>query len=74
MNTRSSVDSCRRRLHRADWSIGDACCSHQVWQVYGTHGEHKLHPEGRTQAEAWRCACELAEAARLLVPMDEGVL
>jgi hypothetical protein len=69
-----SVDSCRRRLHLAGWSIGDACCSHQVWQVYGSRGEHELHAEGRTQAEARRCACELAEAAGLLMPIDEGIL
>jgi hypothetical protein len=74
MTASPSVDSCRRRLHRAGWSIGDACCSPQVWQVYGTHGEHRLHAEGRTQAEAWRCACEIAESAGLLVPINEGIL
>jgi hypothetical protein len=73
MTTLPSVDSCRRRLHLAGWSIGDAGLAGPVWLVCGSRGEHLLHAEGRTQAEAWYRARQLAEAVELLAPIRENL-
>jgi hypothetical protein len=70
LSTQPSVDESRDRLHRGGWSIGDAG-SGDLWQVCGTKGEHQLRAVGRTQSEAWRNACELAEAAGLLGPQKD---
>jgi hypothetical protein len=41
VNTYPSIDESHERLHRADWSIGDAGFG-DLWQVWGSNGEHQL--------------------------------
>jgi hypothetical protein len=64
-----SPDECFARLHRAGWSVGEASFltpAGEVWQVSGSNGENQLRARGTTQAEAWRSACDQAEALGML--------
>jgi hypothetical protein len=60
-----TVDECRDRLHRAGWSLGEACCV-AARQVDGTNGENRLLATGATQSEAWWRACVLAHEVGML--------
>jgi hypothetical protein len=65
------ADDCYARLHEAGWSVGDVAVSTPTgfeWLVTGTlvHGECPLRATGRTRAEAWQRACDLARAMGLL--------
>ena len=37
-----TVDESRDRLHRAGWSLGEACFG-ALWQVDGSNGENVRH-------------------------------
>jgi hypothetical protein len=41
-DTYPPVDESRDRLHRAGWSLGEACFG-AVWQVDGANGENVRH-------------------------------
>jgi hypothetical protein len=53
MNAFPSVDECRRRLHRAGWTVG-ACAvrgagGSEVWRVSGRNAENAVEAEGAPQ-------------------------
>jgi hypothetical protein len=69
--TYPSVDECRDWLHRAGWSVGEACFG-QRWQVDGSSGGNRLLARGASQAEArWR-ACLLAREVGMLAETSGG--
>jgi hypothetical protein len=59
------------RLHHAGWSVGDVV-SGGTWIVSGHNGENAIDARARTQAEAWRGACEQAAAVGMLAPPRPG--
>jgi hypothetical protein len=69
MATCPSPDESLARLHKAGWSVGDACfltARGMVWKVTGASGETRIKPDGATQAHAWHRACQQAEALGML--------
>jgi hypothetical protein len=57
------------RLRRDGWTFEEATLGvegpiNPVWVVRGHYGENRFRAHGGTRDEAWRLACELAEAAR----------
>jgi hypothetical protein len=60
------VDACRRRLHRAGWSVGEFATAgaggRERWRVWGSNGENQIDAAADTQAEAWHRACRQAQA------------
>jgi hypothetical protein len=69
VDTRPPADESFARLHRAGWSVGDArilTAEGPRWLVTGHSGENAVSARGAAQAEAWRRACEQAEAAGML--------
>jgi hypothetical protein len=65
-----SVSAILARLHRADWSIGDAAFQCEggrlVWLVSGHNGENLIRADGLTRAAWWWAACRQAEAVGML--------
>jgi len=59
------------RLHRAGWSVGETRAG-RTWLVCEGKGRNRIQAEGRTQAEAWRRACEQASAVGRLAPCRPG--
>jgi hypothetical protein len=70
MDTLPVADDCRRRLHRAGWSVGEFATvdteGRQTWHVSGRNGANAVEAEGATQGEAWQRACWQAEALGML--------
>src|SRR5262249_17672955 len=66
-----TLDEALDRLHRAGWSAGDVVAG-GTWIVFGHNGENLMHATGRTQAIAWRHACEQAAAVGMLAPPRPG--
>ena len=60
-----------QRMHCAGWSIGEAAFDYadgrRVWVVSGTKDGHTMIATARTQRDAWREACRLAEELGLVV-------
>jgi hypothetical protein len=59
-------------LHRACWSIDVTAFVGKkgiAWLVYGTHGDHSIQANGKTQEEAWKLACRQAEEMGLIQPV-----
>jgi hypothetical protein len=56
MDSLPAVDECRRRLHRAGWSVGEFAAvdteGRQTWHVSGRNGENAVEAAGDIQAEA----------------------
>jgi hypothetical protein len=73
-----TADESRDRLHRAGWSLGEIAfgpLAAEVWQVDGQNGENRLLARGRTQSEAWWCAClQAREVGRRGARHDDLVL
>jgi hypothetical protein len=64
-----SADECHARLTAAGWSVGYAgvgAAPDVGWLVTGTNGENRVAGRGGTLAEAYRRACQQAEAAGML--------
>lgn len=61
-----TVDRCAERLRRSGWTCGDARLADGCWLVTGRNGENWLRVEGKSQAEAWRRACQFAESMGML--------
>ncbi len=43
-------------LHKTGWSIGVTAFTSKEgisWLVFGSKGDHSIHPNGKTQEEAW---------------------
>jgi hypothetical protein len=64
-------DEALDRLHGAGWSVGETVAG-RTWLVCGSNGGNLLDARGRTQAAAWRVACEQAAAVGMLVPSRPG--
>jgi len=64
-------DEALDRLHRAGGSVGDVVAG-GAWIISGANGENQIRAVGRTQAEAWRLACEQAAAVGMLAPSRPG--
>src|SRR6266849_277240 len=60
--SRTLVDECRDRLHRAGGSVGDAG-SALGWLVTGANGENAIKAEGGTHNEACHRPAEQAGSA-----------
>jgi hypothetical protein len=68
MTLHPTVDESFARLHSAGWSIGDTTVlgpDGLEWLVSGTRGTHSIEARGKTEAEAWARACQLAEGLGL---------
>jgi hypothetical protein len=70
--TMSSLTLCQKfsnRLRRQGWTVEESTFGvegpiNPIWVVWGHNGEDRIRTHGGTRDEAWRLACELAEAAR----------
>jgi hypothetical protein len=59
-------------LHQAGWSIACTAFAGKVglsWLVCGTHGDHQIQANGKTQEAAWKQACRQAEEMGLVQPL-----
>ena len=57
------------RLRRRGWTVEEGTLGvegpiNPIWVVWGRNGEDQIRTHGDTRDEAWRLACELAEATR----------
>jgi hypothetical protein len=66
------TDQLSQVLHRAGWSI--ACTAFNdknglSWLVLGTHGDHQIRANPKSQEAAWKLACRQAEEQGLVQPL-----
>jgi hypothetical protein len=62
-------DICFASLHAAGWSVGEVrvlTTTGMVWLVDASKSGHRIEVRVHSQAEAWRVACEQAEALGML--------
>jgi hypothetical protein len=72
MNPIPRTDQLFQILHRAGWSTVSTAFAGKdglCWLVCGTHGDHQIQANAKTQEAAWKLACRQAEELGQVQPL-----